>query len=394
MSSAIESSHPNPKNIAILGSTGSIGTQALEVVKRHPDRFRVSLLSAGSNVKSLIRQALEFKPDAVAIGDSRLSRDVFEALNPAGIKVYSSDDEIGHALSQPDIEMVLAAMVGFAGLAPLLQSIDSGKQIALANKEALVVAGDIVTQRALSANVKLIPVDSEHSAIFQCLQGEDSKSVRRIILTASGGPFRGFTREMLRAVTKEQALKHPVWDMGCKISIDSATMMNKGLEMIEAHWLFGLPTQQIEVLVHPQSIIHSMVEFDDGSIKAQLGNPDMRTPIQYALSYPNRLKSPVEDFNLADYGSLSFERPDEENFRNLALAYEALNMGGNMPCVMNAANEVAVSAFLKDRIGFLAIPELCESVMSKATYIMQPDLQDLIASDQEARRIAQELIAA
>jgi 1-deoxy-D-xylulose-5-phosphate reductoisomerase len=385
-------SSASKRRIAILGSTGSIGTQALEVIKQHSDKLDVEVLTAHSNAPLLIRQALEFMPNAVVIGKETMYDRVFEALDPYDIKVYRGSDSIEQIVEMDSIDIVLVALVGWSGLKPTLKAIAAGKQIALANKETLVVAGELVTKLAREKGVNIYPVDSEHSAIFQCLAGESHNPVEKIILTASGGPFRGMTHEQLLLVTKEQALKHPNWNMGCKVTIDSATLMNKGLEVIEAKWLFNLDISQIEVVVHPQSIIHSMVQFADGSIKAQMGLPDMRLPIQYALTYPYRLPSQFPKLSFDQCLEFTFEKPDKENFRCLNLAYEAIRKGGNMPCIMNAADEVAVHAFLRKEISFLQIPELIEHCMSKSSFVSNPSLSDYEATDREARIVATELI--
>ena len=381
-----------PKGIAILGSTGSIGTQALDVVREHPGHFQVELLTAGRNADLLIAQALEFKPNAVVIADAAQLDRVKDALFPQGIKVYGGLEAIAQAVTMDGIDVVLTAMVGYAGLRPTLAAIGAGKTIALANKETLVVAGEPITRAAREAGVNIYPVDSEHSAIFQCLVGEWHNPIEKIVLTASGGPFRGRTREELATVTKAQALKHPNWDMGAKITIDSASLMNKGLEAIEAKWLFSLQPDQIEIVVHPQSIIHSLVQFRDGSMKAQLGLPDMKLPIQYALAFPDRLPTSWPRFDFADYGSLTFEAPDLGTFRNLALALEAMALGGTAPCVLNAANEVAVEAFLQDRIGFLEMSDLIADLMDRVPHVASPDLEALEATDSETRRLAHERI--
>jgi 1-deoxy-D-xylulose-5-phosphate reductoisomerase len=380
------------RRIAILGSTGSIGTQALEVIKQHPDRLDVEVLTAHSNSQLLIRQALEFMPNAVVISNENLYKRVFEALDPYDIKVYSGTASIEQIVEMDSIDIVLVALVGWSGLKPTLRAIEAGKPIALANKETLVVAGELVTKLAREKGVDIYPVDSEHSAIFQCLAGEFHNPVEKIILTASGGPFRGMSHNELLGVTKEQALKHPNWNMGCKVTIDSATLMNKGLEIIEAKWLFNLDISRIEVVVHPQSIIHSMVQFADGSIKAQMGMPDMRLPIQYALTYPQRLPSHFPKFSFDTCLQFTFEKPDKENFRCLNLAYEAIRQGGNMPCIMNAADEVAVHAFLRNEISFLQIPELIEKCMAKISFIKNSSLSDYEETNIESRTVSTELI--
>lgn len=379
------------KHIAILGSTGSIGTQALEVIAQHPDKFAVEVLTAQNNACLLIEQALTFQPNAVVIGNEDLYDEVQEALASQDIKVYAGERALASVMEMESIDLVLTALVGYAGLQPTLRAIESGKPIALANKETLVVAGELVTARAKEKGVNIYPVDSEHSAIFQCLVGEFHNPIEKIILTASGGPFRGKDRGYLATVTKAQALKHPNWEMGAKITIDSASLMNKGLEVIEAKWLFGLKPEQVEVVVHPQSIIHSMVQFGDGSIKAQMGLPDMRLPIQFALGFPERLPSNFPRFSFMDYPQLTFEQPDLETFRNLGLAFDALKRGGNAPCILNAANEVAVEEFLKDKIRFLDMPELVEACLAKVQYIQKPTLDDYVQTDKETRRLAREL---
>jgi 1-deoxy-D-xylulose-5-phosphate reductoisomerase len=383
---------PVSKRLAILGSTGSIGTQALDVVRQQPDLFAVEVLTAYNNSSLLIEQAIEFRPNVVVIGSEPLYQKVASALEPFDIKVYSGEESLEQVLEMDSIDMVLMALVGFAGLKPTLKAIECGKPVAIANKETFVVAGELVTRLAQAKAVNLYPVDSEHSAIFQCLAGEFQNPVEKIYLTASGGPFRGKDKEYLSQVTKEAALKHPNWNMGCKISIDSATLMNKGLEVIEAKWLFGLKTSQIDVIVHPQSIIHSLVQFEDGSIKAQLGLPDMRLPIQYALAYPQRLKSEFPRFDFMQYPSFTFEKPDRETFRCLDLAYFALEKGGNMPCILNAANEIAVNLFLQDKIRFIDIPELIENCMAKSVYVASPSLDDYLSTDKETRRMASQLM--
>lgn len=378
------------KRIAILGSTGSIGTQALDVVREQPDHFEVELLSCGNNVDLLIQQALEFKPNAVVIGDAVKLEATKDALFPAGIKVYAGAEALEQCVRMEGIELVLTALVGYAGLRPTLAAIDAGKHIALANKETLVVAGELVTKAARDKGVNIYPVDSEHSAIFQCLAGEWHNPIEKIVLTASGGPFRGKSREDLAKVTKAQALKHPNWDMGAKITIDSASLMNKGLEAIEAKWLFNLKAEQIEIIVHQQSIIHSIVQFRDGSMKAQMGLPDMKLPIQYAMAYPDRLPTSWPRFDFTKYPALTFEQPDLKTFRNLALALEAMEKGGNAPCVLNAANEVAVELFLQDRIGFLEMSDLIADTLNTVPFVAQPELAHLEASDAEARRVVRE----
>lgn len=382
----------NKKQIAILGSTGSIGTQALEVISSNRDKVKVEVLTANNNADLLIQQALEFQPNAVVIGNEAHYKKVNEELSGRGIKVYAGPEAITSVVEMDTIDMVLTAMVGFAGLKPTIRAINAGKEIALSNKETLVVAGEYITALAANHGVNIYPVDSEHSAIFQCMIGEFHNKIERIILTASGGPFRGKKRHELTKVNKEQALAHPNWNMGAKITIDSATLMNKGLEVIEARWLFGVQANQIEVVIHPQSVIHSMVEFEDGSVKAQLGVPDMRIPIQFALSFPNRWNSDFPRYSFVDNAGLNFEEPDVETFRNLALAYEALKQGGIMPCIVNAANEVAVEAFLKDKIGFLEIPDVIEDCMNRIPYISKPGYEDYFMSDFETRKIAKEIV--
>ena len=379
------------KHIAILGSTGSIGTQALDVIAEHRDRFEVEVLTAQHNAELLIEQAKQFTPNAVVIRNEDKYAQVRDALAGHPVKVYAGEAALESVMEMDSIDVVLTATVGFSGLKPTLKAIGAGKTIALANKETLVVAGALVTALAQEKGVNIYPVDSEHSAIFQCLAGEFHNPIEKIILTASGGPFRGKKREDLRSVTRDQALKHPNWTMGAKVTIDSASLMNKGLEVIEAKWLFGLDADRIEVVVHPQSIIHSLVQFRDGSIKAQLGLPDMRLPIQYAIGYPDRLHSAFPRFDFAAYPSLTFEKPDLETFRNLALAFEALRRGGNMPCVLNAANEIAVERFLSGQLEFLNMPELVERCLDKIGFIKNPGLEDLTATDLETRRMAVEL---
>ncbi len=382
----------NKKQIAILGSTGSIGTQALDVIAAHPEKFEVEVLTAQNNAGLLIEQAKRFKPNAVVITNEDLYQQVKEVLIPLNIKVFAGENALASIVQMDTIDLVLTALVGYAGLKPTIKAIEAGKSIALANKETLVVAGELVTQLARSKGVNIYPVDSEHSAIFQCLVGEFDNPIEKIILTASGGPFRGKKKDELKNITKGQALKHPNWVMGAKVTIDSATLMNKGLEVIEAKWLFGIKPEQIEVIVHPQSIIHSLVQFRDSSIKAQLGLPDMRLPIQYALGYPERLRADFPRFNFANYPALTFEPPDTETFRNLALAFKAMERGGNMPCVLNAANEVAVAEFLKDRIGFLEMSEVVDHCLSTMSFVSTPSLEDYVATDNETRSMAIEFI--
>lgn len=382
----------NRKYIAILGSTGSIGTQALEVIKNHSDKFVAEVLTAQNNADLLIRQALEFKPNAVVIGKDELYEKVRDALLPHDIKVYAGAKALASVVEMESIDVVLTALVGYAGLAPTMRAIEAGKHIALANKETLVVAGELVTAFARQKGVNIYPVDSEHSAIFQCLVGEFHNPIEKVILTASGGPFRGMNRVELASVTKAQALKHPNWEMGAKITIDSASLMNKGLEVIEAKWLFGLKPEQVEVVVHPQSIIHSMVQFTDSSIKAQMGLPDMRLPIQFALSYPDRIKADFPRLNFMDYPQLTFEKPDMDTFQNLSLAFEAMEKGGNAACILNAANEIAVAEFLKDKIGFLDMSDIIAECLISVPFVKKPTLEDYIATDLETRNKAQELI--
>ncbi len=380
------------KRIAILGSTGSIGTQALEVISRHPEKFEVEVLTALNNVDLLIKQSIRYLPNMVVIGNEQHYKKVRMALEKHPIKVYCGADAIAQVTAFDSVDMVLTAMVGFSGLKPTIEAIRAGKSIALANKETLVVAGELIMKEAEANRVPIIPVDSEHSAIYQCLAGERNNRIEKIILTASGGPFREWGIRELEMVTPDQALRHPNWCMGPKITIDSATLMNKGLEVIEARWLFGVGPDEIEVVVHPQSIIHSMVQFTDGSIKAQMGLPDMRLPIQYAFSYPSRFESDFERFDFLKHPSLTFEQPDTKIFRNLALSYEALRKGGNWPCILNAANEIAVEAFLKEKIGFMQIPDVIESTLSRSSYIKAPLLEDYFNTDLQARRVAKEQI--
>ncbi|MFT5823217.1 MAG: 1-deoxy-D-xylulose-5-phosphate reductoisomerase [Crocinitomix sp.] len=380
------------KRIALLGSTGSIGTQTLEVVRNYPEIFEFSVLTANRNADLLIEQALEFLPNVVVIVDESLYEKVSNALFEADIKVYTGEKALVEVTQMDEVDIVLTALVGFSGLKPTIAAIEAGKNIALANKETLVVAGEIITKLALQKGVNIYPVDSEHSAIFQCLIGEYQNPIEKIYLTASGGPFRGKKREDLLNTTKEQALKHPNWEMGAKITIDSASMMNKGLEVIEAKWLFGLKNEQIDVIVHPQSIVHSLVQFKDGSMKAQMGLPDMKLPIQYALTYPNRLETDFERFNFMDYPNLTFEQPDLETFTNLRLAYEVMEKGGNLACVLNAANEISVAAFLKDQIKFLEIAEINEKTVNAIQFISNPTLEQLFETDAQAREYASNLV--
>ncbi len=381
------------KRIAILGSTGSIGRQALEVIDQHPDKFELEVLSALKNTDLLIKQSIKYKPNAVVIGMDDLYTFVSEQLDPYDIKVYAGEKSIWQIVEMDSIDMVLIAMVGFAGLMPTIHAIKAKKQIALANKESLVVAGELITKLMQEHRVSLIPVDSEHSAIFQCLTGEDPEKIEKIYLTASGGPFLNKSLDELSGAKRKDALNHPNWNMGDKITIDSASLMNKGLEVIEAKWLFGLESNQIEVVIHPQSIIHSFVQFSDGSIKAQLSLPDMRLPIQYALGYPERLTNNFPRFDFKNFSSLTFQSPDIKKFRNLVLAFSALDKGGNMPCVLNAANEIVVEAFLNDKIGFLEMPEVIEKTMNTVPFISQPSIEDYCETDAEARKIASQFIS-
>ena len=378
------------KQIAILGSTGSIGTQALQVVGEHPDLYEVYALTANNKVDLLVEQTRKFKPEAVVIANEDKYLQLKEALSDMPVKVYAGADALSQIVEAEPIDIVLTAMVGYAGLRPTMNAIKAGKMIALANKETLVVAGELIKDLASRYHVPILPVDSEHSAIFQCLERENP--ITKVILTASGGPFRSYTAEQLRSAKQEQALKHPTWNMGAKITIDSASMMNKGFEVIEAKWLFGVRPDQIEVVVHPQSVIHSMVEFADGAVKAQLGVPDMRLPIQYAFSYPARDSWSGERLGFVKYGTLTFEAPDMTRFRNLALAYEALHQGGNMPCIVNAANEVVVAAFLKDQISFFGMSDVIEKAMSAVPFIQSPTYSDYVETDAETRRIAAEMV--
>ena len=378
------------KQIAILGSTGSIGTQALQVIEEHPDLYEAYALTANNQVELLAQQARKFMPAAVVIANEAKYLQLKEMLADLPIQVYAGADALCEIVEAKPIDVVLASMVGYAGLRPTMNAIKAGKAIALANKETLVVAGELINALAQQYHTPILPVDSEHSAIFQCL--EPNNALEKVILTASGGPFRTFSMVQLQHVTKEQALKHPNWDMGAKITIDSATMMNKGFEVIEAKWLFGVRPDQIEVVVHPQSVIHSMVQYEDGAVKAQLGVPDMRLPIQYAFSYPQRIKASFDRLDFATMKELTFEQPDTNRFRCLALAYEALNRGGNMACIVNAANEVVVSAFLKDRLPFLRMSEVIEQCMGKVPFIQTPTYEDYVATDAETRRLAESLI--
>ncbi len=382
----------NKKRIAILGSTGSIGIQALDIVRAHPDHFAVEILTAGNNTGELIKQAREFRPNTVVIANEERYEDVSEALSRLDIKVFSGRESVAQVVSSGEIDMVLNAIVGFAGFEPTVNALKAGKAVALANKESIVVGGELVNRLVKEFHSPIIPVDSEHSAIFQCLSGESADTVEKIFLTASGGPFRGKSLSDLENVVPEDALKHPNWSMGDKITIDSASMMNKGMEVIEAKWLFGLKPEQIEVVIHPQSVVHSMVQFHDGSVKAQLGHPDMRLPILYALSYPDRLASEFGRFSITAYPQLSFEAPDLKIFRNLALAFEAMKAGGNIPCAMNAANEIVVRAFLGKKIGFLQMPDIIERCMHDISRIAQPDFNDFVATDKEARAMAENYI--
>lgn len=380
------------KNIAILGSTGSIGTQALEVIEANPQLFQVEVLTANNNAQLLIEQAIKFNPNVVVIGNKELYPLVKEALTDTDIKVYAGNEAIAQVVEMDSINTVLTAMVGFSGLQPTVNAIKAGKTIALANKETLVVAGDIITKMAHENRVEILPVDSEHSAIFQCLAGEFANPIELIYLTASGGPFRGKNVDFLRKVTKCQALNHPNWKMGNKITIDSASLMNKGFEAIEAKWLFGLKPDQIKVVVHPQSIVHSLVQFEDGSIKAQLGLPDMKLPIQYALGFPKRIANSFPRFNFMDYPQLSFEQADVEVFRNLKIAYNSMERGGNSACIVNAANEIAVDGFLNSKCGFIQMSDIIEQTEAKMSFIKNPSLSDYFESDREARLIAQSLL--
>lgn len=377
------------KQVAILGSTGSIGTQTLEVIEKNPDHFKLEILTARNNADVLIAQSRKFLPNHVVITNEDKYNYVSQKLSDLPVKVYAGTDALEQIVEMDSVDIIMSALVGFSGLQPTLRAIRAGKDIALANKETLVVGGDLVIRSAIENNVNIYPVDSEHSAIFQCIVGEEMNPIEKIILTASGGPFLGKDREYLRHVTREEALKHPNWCMGDKITIDSASLMNKGLEVIEAKWLFGLRPEQIEVIIHPQSIIHSLVQFEDGSLKAQLGIPDMKLPIQYALGFPKRLKSDLERFSFSAYPNLTFQSPDMKIFPNLSLAYRALNKGGNMPCVLNAANEVTVNAFLEGKLGFFDMSAVIEKTMNSVAFIATPDLNDYVETDSEARKIAE-----
>ena len=386
------SENPAIKRIAIFGSTGSIGTQALNVIAANPDKFSVEVLTAHNNDELLIQQALQFNPNVVVIGDDKKYQKVKDALASTDVKVFAGEKSLEEVAAMDCYDMMLAAIVGYAGLKPTLKAIENGKAIGLANKETLVVAGDIVMKKAIENRVPIIPVDSEHSAIFQCLVGESRNRIEKVILTASGGPFIGRKPNYLVNVKREHALQHPNWTMGAKITIDSATLMNKGLEMIEAKWLFNLKPEQVQVVIHPQSIIHSMVQFEDGSIKAQMGLPDMKLPIQYALAFPQRLKNDFPRYDFRKINTLTFEEPDLKTFRNLMLAQEALNKAGNLPCIMNAANEIAVYAFLKNRINFLDMTQVIEKTMESIPFIDQPTLEEYFESDGEARNFAADII--
>lgn len=381
------------QNLAILGSTGSIGTQTLDVVAANPDLFAVYAITANNNVDLLIKQARTFHPEAVVVANEAHYNTLREALTDLPIKVFAGSDAVAQVAALPSVDTVVTAMVGYAGLKPTIEAVKAGKRIALANKETLVVAGELVTRLVQQHHAAILPVDSEHGAIFQCLVGENADEVEKIILTASGGPFRNKSCEELASVTAKDALRHPTWQMGAKITIDSASLMNKGFEVIEAKWLFGLRPEQIDVVIHPQSIIHSMVQYRDGSIKAQLGVPDMRLPIEYALTFPQRRQTNFERLDFTKCSQLTFEQPDPKRFRNLALAFEAMRRGGNIPCALNAANEIAVDAFLHERIGFLQMSNLIETVLERTTFIATPSYNDYVACDTETRQLARELIA-
>ena len=378
------------KHLTILGSTGSIGTQALDVVRANPDYFEIDCLIAHSNADLLVKQAVEFQPGTVVIGNEAKYEQVRDAISHLPIKVFAGEDAIVQMMEQESTQIVLTACMGYAGLRPTIAAIKAGKHIALANKETLVVAGELITALAKEKGVNIYPVDSEHSAIFQCLAGEWENKIEKIYLTASGGPFRGKDTDFLRTVTREQALKHPNWEMGAKITIDSASLMNKGLEVIEAKWLFNLRADQIDVIVHPQSIIHSIVQFNDGSMKAQMGLPDMKLPIQYALTYPKRLQTDFPRFDFLNYPSLTFEAPDRKTFRNLDLAFDAMRQGGNMPCILNAANEIAVEAFLNRQIGFLEMSDLVQHCMETVAFVAKPTYETYVNTDRETRELARE----
>ncbi len=380
------------KKISLLGSTGSIGKQTIEVVEHNPDKYKIIAITANKNYKLLIEQAKKIEPKYVVIADKKHYKTVKKALENFSIKVLAGYDAVSNVVSDNEVNFVIVALVGYSALLPTLRALEHHKQVALANKEALVVAGEIITRKAKENNIKLLPIDSEHSAIFQCLQGENYSHIEKIYLTASGGPFRGWNKEQLKKVTLKEALKHPNWNMGGKITIDSATMMNKGLEMIEAKWLFDLPADKIDVIVHRQSIIHSIAQFIDGSMKAQLGLPDMRAPIQYALSYPERIFSPFKRFSFLDYPEFNFEIPDYDVFKNLKLALYALKKGGNIPCILNAANEVAVNSFLQEKISFIKIPEIVEKTLQKIIYKQNLSIDEYIETDKQARRISTQLL--
>ncbi|MFO8236393.1 MAG: 1-deoxy-D-xylulose-5-phosphate reductoisomerase [Bacteroidales bacterium] len=380
------------RKIAILGSTGSVGTQALEVISSYRHMFSVEVLTTNQNINLLAEQIKTFKPKAVVVGNSEKADEIADFCSKHAVKLHKGLEALSQIVTMSSIDVVLSAIVGYSGLLPTINAIKSGKDVALANKESLVIAGDMIQHLAQSSNVKILPVDSEHSALFQCLTGENEKQIEKIYLTASGGPFRNLTMEELETVTIQQALDHPNWDMGNKITIDSASLMNKGFEAIEAKWLFNLDPEQIDIIIHHQSIIHSIVQFVDGSMKAQMGLPDMKLPILYALTYPERVKTDFKRFDFADFKNLTFEKPDTKKFRNLALAYEAMKKGGNMPCILNASNEIAVEGFLKEKISFTYIPSIVEEAMQKTFYVNKPNLEDYMNSDKEARIIASELI--
>ncbi len=384
--------HPPKKQITILGSTGSIGTQALEVIADNPSLYEVYALSANNQVDLLIEQTRKYKPEIVVIGNEQHYNKLKDSLDDLPVKVFAGEESIAQVAGMDTADIVLTAMVGYSGLKPTINAVKAGKRIALANKETLVVAGDLIGTLVKQYNASILPVDSEHSAIFQCLAGEGNNPIEKLILTASGGPFRSKTIEELKSVTKTEALKHPNWDMGAKITIDSASMMNKGFEVIEAKWLFGMDAKQIEVIVHPQSIIHSMVQFADGSIKAQMGLPDMKLPIQYAFTYPDRIKTSFPRFDFTSYPQLTFEKPDISRFRNLGLAYYAMERGGNMPCILNAANEIVVEAFLQEKIGFITMSDIIENTLMKSSFIEKPTLEDYIETDKNVRELTRSLL--